>query len=163
MENSESGSETQLEQEGWKMKGLKLAVCALFLAAAVAAPLPAQTLDLRANIPFEFYVGNQVLPAGNYQIDTRLANGVARIWNLDTNRSVVLLVQKDQVPAWMSREEAVVVFHRYGERYFLSDVRDGYARVQYRMRTTPAEAEFSNRAALGRPDGTVMIPARVLR
>lgn len=145
------------------MRMFTLGVCAVFLAAVLAAPLPAQTLHLRAAVPFEFYVGEKLMPSGEYQIDTRLGQGVARVWNLDSNRSVLLLTQKEQVPAWMSREEAVVVFHRYGERYFLSHVRDGYARAEYRLQTTPAEAEFANRAGLGKPDGVVMIPAVLLR
>lgn len=145
------------------MRKLMFALCVALLLAVTAAPLSAQTLLLRANVPFEFYLNGKVMPAGEYQIDTKLGHGVARVWNLDSDRAVLVLAQKDSFPYRASREEAVVVFHRYGDRYFLSHVRDGFGGLQYRMLTSRAEAEFQERAAVRDPDETVLIAARLVR
>lgn len=145
------------------MRKLMFALCAALLLAVSAAPLSAQTLLMRANIPFEFYLNGKAMPAGEYQIDTKLGHGIARVWNLDSNRVVLTLGQKDSFPYRASREEAVVVFHRYGDRYFLSHVRDGFGGIQYRILTSRAEAEFQERAAVRDPDETVLIAARLVR
>ncbi len=49
-----------------------LAISGLVL--VLAAPLPAQTMLLKANIPFEFVTGTQTLPAGDYVVDTGAAD-----------------------------------------------------------------------------------------
>ncbi|MGQ9634180.1 MAG: hypothetical protein ACUVXB_08015 [Bryobacteraceae bacterium] len=145
------------------MRKLMFALCVALLLAVTAAPLSAQTLLLRANVPFEFYLNGKVMPAGEYQIDTKLGHGIVRVWKLDSDRAVLALAQKDSFPYRASREEAVVVFHRYGDRYFLSHVRDGFGGLQYRMLTSRAEAEFQERAAVRDPDETVLIAARLVR
>jgi len=56
------------------------------LVVALAAPLMAQTLMLKANVPFEFTIGNKVLPAGEYLVKS------------DAGSSTVLLQGRTLMP-----------------------------------------------------------------
>ncbi len=98
------------------MKTLKmmLVVAGLFL----AAPLFAQR-GVQSDIPFDFYVGNsQLMPSGTYQITPCAAN-VAVVRNCDSGVSVFHLTHPS------GKEDKVrgkLVFHKYGDKYFLSEV-----------------------------------------
>lgn len=99
------------------MKTLKmmLVVAGLFL----AAPLFAQR-GVQSDIPFDFYVGNsQLMPSGTYQITPCAAN-VAVVRNCDSGVSVFHLTHPS------GKEDKVrgkLVFHKYGDKYFLKEVR----------------------------------------
>ncbi len=58
-----------------------LAISGLVL--VLAAPLPAQTIRLMANIPFEFVAGSRTLPAGDYAVDTTAVAGAVRVLERD--------------------------------------------------------------------------------
>jgi hypothetical protein len=76
---------------------------------------------LVADIPFEFAVGGKTLKAGEYSVRAFTTNGDALlISNQDSNDVVIRLTQSIQ--ARIVPERAKLVFHRYGQRYFLSEV-----------------------------------------
>lgn len=86
----------------------------IFAAAALVLPLCAQDVTLRADIPFEFVARNTTVPPGQYVI--KLQAG-----------PVVKFVGSDSYPffanpAGPGSHEAKLVFHRYGNRYFLSQI-----------------------------------------
>jgi hypothetical protein len=87
-------------------------------AATLSAQVPA--LYVRLTIPFEFRAGNTVLPAGQYRIEyVRPAYGLMRIQNLHSDAIAAVFgvpVQKE------SGTSAKLVFHRYGDTYFLRQV-----------------------------------------
>lgn len=75
---------------------------------------------LIANIPFEFSAGSQTLPAGEYTV--RVTNPasdqrVVQIRSLNGSKHAVLQMHSVNGPA---KDGARLVFHRYGERYFLA-------------------------------------------
>jgi hypothetical protein len=79
----------------------------------------AQTMKSKANIPFEFVVGDQSLPAGAYSVDAITSSGeVLRIRGVASETSAVRLTSQAKGTARHSK----LVFHRYGERYFLAQV-----------------------------------------
>ena len=85
----------------------------------------AQRLDygLRANIPFAFTVGNQTMPAGRYSFERAEANDsdfVLRVSSL-TARSTTF---HNTVPVTTQkpRDKGILIFHRYGDHYFLFQV-----------------------------------------
>jgi hypothetical protein len=131
----------------------------LTAAAAItaAAPVSAQDVDLVARVPFEFTVGNSALPRDTYQLS-----------RLDGHPEM-LLVRGDRKGVFVRTEEMgrqrdnvppSLLFHRYGNQYFLREVRlDGNARLD--LPETKAERD----AAEGRADRaaavvqTVIVPA----
>lgn len=75
----------------------------------------AQESSVKADIPFDFTVGNQLLPAGEYTISSA-ESGVVEIQSADKR----LLAE---TTAFSSRHESdgesKLVFNRYGDQYFL--------------------------------------------
>ena len=70
-----------------------------------------------ANVPFDFIVSDKTLPAGEYTL-TRPAQGITMIRSRDCKASVVF--QTFTVESYKTRDE--LVFHRRGDKYFLSQV-----------------------------------------
>lgn len=112
----------------------------LTLMAVVAhAQLPGTAI--RARIPFEFTVRGRTLPAGNYEI-TRINDEALdlKIQNVDHKRDETLF---ETLPlyerSWPHRN--VLVFHRYGESYFLSEVVTAGEQTARELRTSRAERQ----------------------
>lgn len=103
------------------LKGLTMLmlVAAVALMAALVAAHAQSSVTVVADIPFEFAVGGKSLKAGEYSVSALTTTDAVRISNhVDT--SVIRLtrpIQASNVP-----EKAKLVFHRYGQRYFLSEV-----------------------------------------
>jgi hypothetical protein len=99
-------------------------IVALALATAVVSANAQSSSSLIANIPFEFVVGNQAMPSGKYITNAATADGkVLMIQSADARNSVVRLT--NQIEHKGSSGNARLVFHRYGDRYFLAEVWDG--------------------------------------
>ena len=129
-------------------KGFLVVFSAVALVLAVSAPLAAQTSQLKANIAFEFNVAGKTLPAGEYTVQNRGSGGsVLGISSFD-NR-VAAMVQTIPGSAWgKERGQATLVFRRYGDSYFLSEVRNGFALAGYELPMTRTERELSRTASV---------------
>lgn len=77
-----------------------------------------------ANIPFDFIVGDNTLPSGKYTVSAAASNSDAvRITSRDGRSSAMRL--SNLVAAKIENRSAKMVFHRYGQRYFLAEVWSG--------------------------------------
>ena len=104
--------------KGFTMLMLLVAVS---LAAAVVSA-NAQSTAIKANIPFEFVVGDKTLPAGTYRATTlSTARDALRIQSADGKDSALRLSGPTEQN---SKGQARMVFHRYGHKYFLAEVWD---------------------------------------
>ena len=93
-------------------------VMALAFATAVVSA-NGQSRAAKASVPFDFIVGNETLASGNYAVDALTAGGEClRISNMSAKGSVARLT----IPLNGKSEHAKLVFHRYGQRYFLAEV-----------------------------------------
>jgi hypothetical protein len=143
------------------MKKKSLVVLALTVLAALAATsVYAQTFIVRANIPFDFYVGSSAMPAGEYTFDTLLSNGFGRIWSPDSHRSAIVFLQSAMLPLGADKGTVSLTFHRYDKTYFLSEVRDGYVSADCQIPTTHKELTLQKSASLHTPDEEVVVLAR---
>jgi hypothetical protein len=98
----------------------------LFIAAAfVALGSVSQGAELftglRADIPFEFTAGGQILPAGIYTVRRGDNGGNALMLSSADGRGGVYFLT-NATSSNMVREKASLVFNRYGDQYFLSEV-----------------------------------------
>ena len=91
-------------------------IAGMFLA-LVCASLYAQTMNLRATIPFAFRAGEKAMPAGEYTI--RHSAGTLILHN-EGGPSVILWTNAATRPN--APADARLSFNRYGERYFLASV-----------------------------------------
>lgn len=99
---------------------LMLSVFAVIATATASAQMPGTSL--RANVPFDFSVRGKILPAGEYQIK-RLTDdpGTLLITNVNDSheRSVV---QTERVDESEIASKSELIFSRYGDSYFLSEI-----------------------------------------
>ena len=93
----------------------------LLLTLVWAVPLTyAQTPSrLRASIPFNFVVGSQALPAGEYSLKP-ISQVAVLVQSEDSRSSAIVLTMA--VQANKTQEIGKLVFNRYGDQYFLSQI-----------------------------------------
>ena len=127
------------------------------LAVVLAAPLGAQTFRVAGSVPFEFTVGVQSMPAGDYTVarvggtdQIKVSNGDTSAWSWATNTS---LGPKERTG------QALLIFHRYGDQYFLARVVDGSRDVGVELPPSHTEKELSKTASLEKFE-TVAVLAR---
>jgi hypothetical protein len=106
------------------MKKQAYTVIAMFvLVGSLAVAAQAQTsgrTQLIANIPFEFNVGNQTLPAGGYtvtHVNPASDRGVLQLRSKDGRAGA--MVQMTSVTG-KTQESAKLIFRRYGNHYFFA-------------------------------------------
>lgn len=74
---------------------------------------------VEANIPFNFKVNGKTLPAGKYTVKPGNTQNVLMISNWDAKESIGVIAQKLEVAPGSKPQ---LVFHRYGDQYFLAQV-----------------------------------------
>ena len=84
--------------------------------AQTMAPKPLLTVD----VPFEFVAGGMNLPAGQYDVLHVTSPDWVMLKNSEAHATAVLLVHLSSADVDQSTPR--LVFNRYGERYFLSQV-----------------------------------------
>jgi hypothetical protein len=87
----------------------------------VASSAQAQSSDIiKVNVPFDFQVSGKTLPAGEYTVK-RLTEKVVLIQSVDNKTSVVAQAP-GRIQAGANDATERLVFHQYGDQYFLSQV-----------------------------------------
>jgi hypothetical protein len=99
---------------------LVLVVGLAFVSAVVSANGQSSTA-VRGNVPFEFIVGDQSLPAGEYTVKSISSGGeVLAIANRDLDRSTMRMSRN--LVSDRKSETPRLIFHRYGNQNFLAEV-----------------------------------------
>ena len=108
------------------LKTLPLSVITLTIVfAATAVSARAQSIPrVKAEIPFEFVVGDRTMAAGEYVVLSSIQDGSAvTIRNAKTADSTIRL--SNSMEPSRNDERARLVFHRYGKTYFLAEIWPG--------------------------------------
>ena len=94
-----------------------------FLLMLAAVSLSAQSERTGAiNIPFSFTVGEKSLPAGEYSFEPNRKDSDL-VWLVQSrDGDVTALFTTTAVRATETQEKAKLVFHKYGDQYFLSQI-----------------------------------------
>jgi hypothetical protein len=97
-------------------------VVALTITSAVAPAAAYSSGSIKFDVPFEFTAGHSVFPAGKYTIrlDGVSPGGVMQITSEDGKVLGMQLTHAAQ--SIQPKNDAVVIFHRYGDQYFLFQV-----------------------------------------
>ncbi|MBI4470551.1 MAG: hypothetical protein HY650_14645 [Acidobacteria bacterium] len=92
------------------------------LITVIATGIQAQSgASMRVDIPFNFIVGDQMLPAGEYRLGPMESGRPALlIRSAGFDRQAIVLT--NTVQAASTIEQAKVVFHRFGDEYYLAQV-----------------------------------------
>jgi len=104
------------------MKTRALVMAGMMVLTAMAFTRVAQAQELLAvNIPFDFVAGNTQLPAGEYTVRVSAPTHTIILISRKDSATSAFLVTNAAVSA-EPQSESKLIFNRYGERYFLSQV-----------------------------------------
>ncbi|HZS03803.1 MAG TPA: hypothetical protein VFD58_02930 [Blastocatellia bacterium] len=94
---------------------------------------------VKADIPFDFMVGKTRLPAGKYCVSRVTAEGSLAITSNETGKAASFLVRDGRTAR--GERTARLVFHRYGNQYFLAEIWDGESNMTQQLGKSKAERE----------------------
>ena len=120
------------------MTKMYTALVTVFVAAAAfatAAPVQAQEVHLVARVPFDFAVGNSSLPPDTYSL-SRMDGHPEMMFVRGERTGAFVRTSEGRMPT--DAATPTLVFHRYGDEYFLREIRwEGAAR--FNLPETKAE------------------------
>ena len=96
---------------------IRLLACAALLTLGVTFA----SAQMRANIPFDFMAAGSNLVAGEYTLETTGdTDQLLQMCNLQQHRCVFMIAS--QVASKAKNDPGKLVFNRYGDQYFLSEI-----------------------------------------
>jgi len=125
-------------KEETTMKSCTLIIAALAMLATTAAS--AQTINVKAKVPFSFAVGSSVLPAGEYSLQSLGLGHALAMRNRDANVTKVVL---SNVCQSRTTTNSKLIFHRYGSSYFLSQIWTEGSSLGYEVPISAREKEMA--------------------
>ena len=125
-------------------------VVGLALVAVESANGQLTSQGVSAEIPFDFIVGDKTLPAGKYTVKDSNGGGALKILSRDGNSAAFRL--SNQVTEKSHKRNARLVFHRYGQQYFLAQVWSGDT---YGKQLNPCKRERNLQRELPAVDGKI--------
>ena len=117
-------------------------------------------LGVQGKIPFEFRIGDQTLPAGEYKfVRHNAASPIIAMRNVnDKSQTSLFISSQVQAKPSENTETSKVVFRRYGKTYFLSQVWDrNDDRTGVELQRTSAEKTIAHQMAGLRKADTVEV------
>lgn len=106
-----------------------------------------------ANIPFDFTVQQRIMPPGTYSVES-LGDNVIELRSKDGKFHELTLVNpSDRVGG----KGGKLIFHRYGDQYFLSKIQTTSDRLGMQLPTTKAEKKAQSEEAAIHNDATAVV------
>jgi hypothetical protein len=105
-----------------KIFGATVTGCLIALMVAVTVHAQDPGAAMRVSIPFDFNVRGKVLPAGNYEVRRITDDPSGLIIRSIHHPYDHALFRTDPVYERRTPNRSEIVFHRYGDSYFLSEV-----------------------------------------
>lgn len=107
------------------------------MALLISIPLSAQTIA-RVTVPFDFTVGQTQMSAGTYEINP-IAHDAIVVRDTKEAKSALSVIRSERSRNGDSGTK--LVFNRYGDKYFLSQVSRGFGGGVMRLPTSNLEKE----------------------
>jgi len=101
-----------------------LAIVGVLSLIGLAPAARAASLQVTAQIPFDFVVNNQKLSAGEYNLKS-LSQSAILLQDEDRQQTVIVLAHSAESNS--NPEGAKLVFNKYGDQYFLSQIWPGFS------------------------------------
>ena len=132
-----------------KKQILNVIVTLSVIAALSIAGFAGLDRSVEANIPFDFMVGGKKLSAGKYTVEKGSASGAVMVRNWKTKQAAGAITQGLQVRAGSKPQ---LVFHRYGNQYFLAKVISDASGIELSKSKAEREAAKAKRDYLTMKD-----------
>ena len=125
------------------MKRQAFSLISLLSLLLVAGSAIAQTVHVRADVPFNFAVGDKTFPAGAYDVGSIdiVNTKILRLQSRDGNSSMI--VGSNAAQNLKPADKTKLVFNRYGNRYFLSEIWVNGATRGHQLPKTSREKEMA--------------------
>ena len=134
------------------MKNARLTISAVLALFVLLTPAFAQSAGFRIQVPFEFAVGNHNLAAGEYKV-TVMKPGMLQLERLDgRGTTAVMTTYTGGGPNQDLRPR--LIFHSYGNHYFLSQVWIEDVNPGHELFAAAAELEY---ARAGHQGQTILV------
>jgi hypothetical protein len=145
------------------MKKQSFLIAGLLVLSSMAATQVARAQEpLAVNIPFAFVAGNVTLPAGEYRVQKWDGDSaVLLIYCPEPNVSASVRVITNAAQANELQSQSKLVFNRYGNRYFLSQVWTAGSVRGRQLLKSPGEKEMAQLARI-ETKGEITLVARRL-
>ena len=117
-----------------------LAMCLALLISAVAQT---QTTDMKVTVPFKFTAGHVQLPAGEYEVTSAGSWGGSTLLVRNVNSSAESFVVSFSCSSKRPAADAKLVFHRYGQQYFLAEVWNRNSLAGGQIKINPRQTELA--------------------
>ena len=128
------------------------------LAIVLAAPVSAQTITLKASVPFDFTIGGRIMPAGDYVLSTSGGSGVLQVWSVAKGIAPTFVaINAGNGPS--DGDGASLTFNRYRGDYFLTGIWESSTIGGCSVPMSRTEREKAKSASIGKPE-IVMVLAR---
>lgn len=119
----------------------------------------AQDTQVKGTIPFNFVVGNQVLPAGEYEVTTVSFGNPAILIRSDNGKSASLAVTHG-CSSYQRSDKTKLVFHIVAGQYFLSQIWMQGNDTGRELRKSRAEVRLAKN---NNASSEIMLEARLIR
>lgn len=138
----------------------RIAAATLILAAGflTAGSALAEDHKVVADIPFTFSLNGRSLPAGHYTIESD--SNTPNVLRIDDRKDSVHILAVALPGADESKKDNTLVFHKYGNQYFLTTIRANNASMSCHLMPSKQEkwAKAQKQEASLRIDNDVVIP-----
>jgi hypothetical protein len=108
---------------------------------------------VKANVPFAFQVGKASLPAGTYVVSSA-ADHAIRIYSRDASAAALSTFSTEEK---LKRQHAKLVFHKYGNSYFLAEIWDGSGNSGMKLPENKKEAELRASSQASAPEELIVV------
>jgi hypothetical protein len=146
------------------MKTLKTFVMTMTAAALLGSTgLYAQEAAV-ANIPFAFTVLDKTVPAGQYVIQSAgtSRSGLVKFRNVATGHAVAVLAPSSAASyTTKDKVDAKLIFHRYGDRYFFSEIWSASGMLNGKVQPCKLERETKSSTGTNNQMAVISLPVSV--
>jgi hypothetical protein len=125
------------------MKSRVTSLLSIGIALVAVAAVQAQDKTVAATVPFSFYMGGSAMPQGSYRLD-ELSHGAVICMR---SKDIVKSVTTHEIVGKKQAEPARLVFHRYGQSYFLAEIWTGDASAGQALAVSQREKELAHNGA----------------
>ena len=111
----------------------------LVIGTALAGAVGVNATQITANVPFNFYVGSTVMPQGAYRVDEVSNGAVVALKTMHATKAITTSSLTGKSP----NETPRMVFHRYGDTYFLAEIWAGDGSIGHALWRSAREKELA--------------------
>lgn len=119
----------------------RILMLTLTLLPMLAAAQIKSDIKIMAQVPFDFVIGSKIVPAGQLTVQ-RLGQGNDVLTMRNRGAKLDLMASPTRVESKRPAATTALVFHKYGNRYFLWEVKVEGSQIMYRLPESRAEAEL---------------------